>query len=415
VSTGLFFSLPYHGHIHPCLPVIEELVRRGERILAYTTGEFQPLLQAIGAEHRDFPHRHSDKRALVTMAHWQLSVTASRMDQLVREARASRAEYVLVDAYCHWGYALAQHLSLPAIVLNCTFPSAFQNISRLQSILLDLRRVPAVLPTVIRFLILDRRLARRWRTSPLVSPIAIAQPRKALEHLILAHELLRPRGVDASYHFVGPCLLRRGSSPGEPLPAEDGRPLVYVSLGTIFNDRPDFYRMCIEAYADRRYQVVISMGANIEVASLARVPENIHLRRQVDQIAVLERAALFVSHGGVNSLSEALYAGVPLVLFPQANDQFALSELMEQRGVAIRLNPGALSAQAIREATDSVVQDRAILDRCRELRDQMRGAGSGAPRAADLIFAALQRSHSRPLSQLGQAPRLDGIPDGSAL
>ncbi len=414
MGTGLFFSLPYHGHVHPCLPVIEELVHRGERILAYTTEEFQPMLAAIGAEYRAFPHKQSDKRglvALVTMAHWQLRVTASCMEQLAQEARANRAEYVLVDAYCHWGYALAQHLSLPVVVLNCTFPSAFQSISRLQSILLDLRAVPSVLPTVIRFLILDRRLARRWRIPPLVSPIALAHPRHALEHLILAHELLRPCGVDKSYHFVGPCLRKRGSTRGEPLPPPDGRPLVYVSLGTIFNDRPEFYRLCIEAYSDRRYQVLISTGTRDEAALPFAVPENIHLRRQVDQIAALERAAVFLSHGGVNSLSEALYAGVPLVLFPQANDQFALSELMEQRGIGVRLKPSTLSAQTIREATDFVVQDRAVLAKCRELRDQMRSAGSGAPRAVDLIFAALERS--RAVTRFDSA--LDEIPHGSAL
>src|SRR5688572_12779881 len=92
VSTALFFALPYKGHIHPTLPVIEELVRRGERVLAYTTDEFRPMLGDVGAEFRLFPHTQSDTNALVTMVHWQLKVASNCMEQLVREARTSQAE-----------------------------------------------------------------------------------------------------------------------------------------------------------------------------------------------------------------------------------------------------------------------------------------------------------------------------------
>jgi UDP:flavonoid glycosyltransferase YjiC (YdhE family) len=91
-------------------------------------------------------------------------------------------------------------------------------------------------------------------------------------------------------------------------------------------------------------------------------------------------------------LSEATHAGVPLVLFPQANDQFPLSELMAERGVAVLLAPKALSARAIRDATDRAMNDLTMRERCRDLRARLRADGSGAQRAADLVLAALARS-----------------------
>ncbi len=394
MGTGLLFSLPYHGHIHPCLPVVEELVRRGERIVAYTTDEFRPMLEDVGAEFRRFPHRISDKRALVTMAYWQLCVAASVMSALARDAQALDTEYVLVDASCYWGYALGEHLSLPLILFHSTFPNAFQSLSPVRSALLDLRSAPGVFPTFIRFLMLDRRISRRWRITPLGSPVALIQPRQALEHLVLAHESMQPERTGEAFHFVGLCLRRPGSTRGESLPRRDARPLVYVSLGTIWNDRPDFYRLCIEAYRDGRYQVLISTGSSLGAWSLGTVPDHIHIREHVDQLAVLERAAVFVSHGGMNSLSEALHAGVPLVLVPQANDQFPLSELMERQGVAVVLRGAALCPKALRETTDRVLHDPAMLARCRERREQIRSGRSGAHRAADLVFAALRRSRS---------------------
>ena len=414
MGTGLFFSLPYHGHVNPCLPVIEELVRRGERIVAYATDEFEQMLEDVGAEFRRFTHRISDKRTLVTMAHWQLRVAASCMSSLVQEAQALDAEYVLVDASCHWGYALGEHLSLPLILFHSTFPTAFRDISPLRSVLLDLRKVPGVFPTVIQFLMLDRRFARRWHIAPLVSPVALIQSRPALENLVLAHESMQPQRAGNTYHFVGSCLRKTGCTRGEPLPRRDARPLVYVSLGTIWNDRPDFYRLCIDAYHDGRYQVLITTGSNIDATSLGTVPDHIHIRGHVDQLAALEQAAVFVSHGGMNSLSEALHAGVPLVLVPQANDQFPLSQLMEQQGVAIVLGR-ALSAQAIREATDRVLQDHAMLARCRKRRDQVRSGESGAHRAADLIFAALRRSRSFAAHPAHHAGEWNEVPDRSSI
>jgi MGT family glycosyltransferase len=413
--TGFFFALPYHGHIHPCLPVIGELIRRGEHIVAYAPEEFRPMLEELGAEFRCFPYRQSDKRALVTMACWQLRVAASCMASLVQDARTQGAQYVLVDPACHWGYALAQHLSLPLIALHSTFPMAFHRISHLRSILLDLRRAPDVLPTVLRFLVLDRWFSGKWRIPPLVSPIALVQPRHALVQLVLAHESMQPDAANGSYHFVGPCLRKRGSTRGEPLPPVSDRPLVYVSLGTIWNDRADFYRLCIAAYRDSGYQVLISVGTSVAAASLPAPQDHIHIRAHVDQMAVLERAAVFVSHGGMNSLSEGLHAGVPLVLFPQANDQFALSQLLERRGVAVLLRPETLSAQAIRDATDTALQDRALLARTREVRDQMRSAGSGASRAADLVCAALQGRGSAPPRPDQRAGRFSEIPHATAL
>jgi len=407
LGTAFFFALPYHGHIHPCLPVIEELVRRGEQVVAFSTREFQDLFNDVGADFREFPHEHSDTRALVTMAYWQLKVSASSMAPLVRDARDRHADYVLVDASCLWGYALALHLDLPVILLHSTFPSAFQHISHLQSIWMDLRRVPSSLPTVIRFLILDRRFARRWKIPALISPIALAKPRKGRLHVVLADGSMQPGRDNAGYRFVGACIRKRGCTRGEPLPPPDGRPLIYISLGTIWNTRADFYRLCIEAFSDSEYQVLISVGKRVNPESLGPVPEHIHIRQYVDQIAVLERTAVFISHGGMNSLSEAVNARVPLVLIPQANDQFALSNAMEQWGVAIVLSNDSLSVPAIQSATYRAMTDPDIRVRCGTLLDRQQQLLTGACHAANLIVSALQRQspdspQSAPLHQVAR-------------
>lgn len=386
MGTCLFFALPYHGHIYPCLPILEELARRNETVVAFSTRDFEVALRSAGAEFRELPHAHTDTRALVTMAHWQLQVVKQRMPQLMREAHKMGANYVLVDAACHWGYVLAQVLSLPVVVLHTTVPSVFLDISHFRSIAIDLWRVPGVWSTVIRFLGLDYYLSRRWRTTRLRSPIALVQPREATLQLVLTHECMRPSHAANSYEFVGPCVRRGNWIPADSLPADIGKPLVYVSLGTIWNRRMDFYAQCIEAFANTEYQLLISIGAQGDARLLPALPANVLLRSHVDQVSVLALASAFISHCGMSSLTEAMVAGVPMVLFPQANDQFSLTESAVRRGIAVCLPPGRASATTIYEATQRVVRDPAIQLACRQCRQEMGRGGDAAVRAADRIL-----------------------------
>ena len=106
-------------------------------------------------------------------------------------------------------------------------------------------------------------------------------------------------------------------------------------MGTVNNDMTIFYKNCIDALKDSDYQVVLSVGNQIDIKQLEEYVTRSESKAQfyvlpyVDQIAVLEKADAFLTHCGMNSVSEALYFKVPLVMYPQTN---------EQKGVAFRVN-----------------------------------------------------------------------------
>ena len=77
------------------------------------------------------------------------------------------------------------------------------------------------------------------------------------------------------------------------------------------------------------------MGVNHD--HFVDVPDNIELYENVDQMAVLQMADAFITHCGMNSASEGLYFGVPLVLFPQTPEQDAVAKRAEELGAGIRL------------------------------------------------------------------------------
>ena len=66
-------------------------------------------------------------------------------------------------------------------------------------------------------------------------------------------------------------------------------------------------------------------------------------------------ADAFITHCGMNSASEGLYFGVPLVLFPQTPEQGAVARRTEELGAGVRLN--SISEDDILNALDKVLSD----------------------------------------------------------
>ena len=132
------------------------------------------------------------------------------------------------------------------------------------------------------------------------------------------------------YVFVGPSIR-----PTNNVFEKTREKLVYISMGTVNNDMTIFYKNCIDAFKDSNYQVVLSVGSQVDIKHLEEYVTKLegtaqfHVLTWVDQIAVLEKSDVFITHCGMNSVSEALYFKVPLVMYPQTN---------EQKGVAFRVN-----------------------------------------------------------------------------
>lgn len=159
--------------------------------------------------------------------------------------------------------------------------------------------------------------------------------------------------------------------------------LVYISMGTVNNDLLPLYRACVEAFRDGKHQVILSAGEQVDLAALGELPENVAVYPRVDQIAVLEKADVFVSHCGMNSASESLYFGVPLVLLPQTAEQGGVAERVFQLGAGIR--PAGQDASGIRAAVEQALTDQTYRESAERIRDGFHRCG-GARAAADKIL-----------------------------
>ena len=161
-------------------------------------------------------------------------------------------------------------------------------------------------------------------------------------------------------------------------------PVIYVSLGTLFNADAAFFRECFEAFRHMDARVIMSIGATVSEASLGPPPQNFTVQPYVPQLEVLQRAAVFVSHGGMNSVSESLYYGVPLVVIPQMSEQELVGRRVEGLGAGLYLAKTKATAANLREAVERVLADERFRRQAAVVRESFLAAG-GVTRAADAI------------------------------
>ena len=160
------------------------------------------------------------------------------------------------------------------------------------------------------------------------------------------------------------------------------RPLVYISMGTVINERPDFYNKCIEALKDMNVDVIISCGNSLDQKLLGELPPNVQVYPYVDQLDVLSRADAFITHCGMNSVSESLYMAAPMVLYPQTSEQNAVARKTKEIGAGVLLADD--SAAGIKAAVQEILDHDSYVKAAKACCDDFRSC-SGTAGAADFI------------------------------
>lgn len=394
MTTLTFLNLPAHGHVNPTLPVVAEVVRQGATVFYYATELFRSAIEQTGAIFRDYGagYAFDPTRALggpFGLMARSIESAEVMLPTLLADAERDHPDCLMLDSMCVWGNLLQQRLRVPAITTCSTFAfneKAFQTMRQVGGPQPPLGDFVRGVPRLLRYFQVARRVDKRWGTrSPSVGDFFIN--RQAL-NLVFTSREFQPQAdsFDTSYRFVGPSIAPRHEPSDFPWDALGSGPLVYISMGTVFNALPDFYRRCFEAFAGSPYQIVLSIGKNTPPESLGTPPPNVLVRSYVPQLEILERASLFITHGGMNSVNESLLAHVPMIVIPQAGDQYMVSGRVAQLGAGIALTPKEATPAGLRTLTEHILATPAFVQQCRTLADTLRAAG-GYQRAAEEVLA----------------------------
>ena len=148
--------------------------------------------------------------------------------------------------------------------------------------------------------------------------------------------------------------------PATPLPWLDelrALPIVYITLGTVYNHNLDVFQTLLDGLRDDALNIVVTIGKENDPAMLGRQPSNIRVHRYVPQERLLPFCAAVVTHGGAGSTLGALSFGLPLLIVPQGADHFYNADRAVAAGAAVQLMPDHLTADSARDAVRMLLRD----------------------------------------------------------
>lgn len=392
MSKIVFFCIPAHGHTNPTLGVVRELVSRGHQVWYYSYNMLREKIESAGAafvscDDYDMEQRLSPKdsarigKDLAFSTKILVDTTLSLDEMVCADMKRLDPDCIVADSMAIWGKAVAKKLGIPFVCSTTTFAFNQYSAKIMKQSAGDLFRMIMAMPKITKQI---RRLQSKGY--PVKSILDIIQNDDNTHTIVYTSPEFQPCSETFSdkYAFVGPSIR-----PAVDRIEKKEQKMVYISMGTVNNDMVPLYKQFLSAFEDTNYQVIMSVGSLTSVSELGTLPDNISVFPSVDQIAVLQKADVFISHCGMNSVSESLYFGVPLLMLPQTSEQAGVAERVSQLGAGIKLT--GTDAASVINATEKILADGGYKLHAAEIAAGFRRC-SGAKGAADKILQVCEKN-----------------------
>ncbi|MNM49932.1 Oleandomycin glycosyltransferase [compost metagenome] len=397
MARVLFINGGSEGHINPTIGVVQELVSRGEEVVYFCIEAFRERMEKTGASVRTFDGQKfiqafisGGRNYLLERVNGLLLTADIVIPSVLEQIQGEHFDYIIHDSMFGCGRMLAQILKLPAISSCTSFAQTKESFDTIMA--QSLTDVPAEImkPINDKFQALTVMIKEKYGVE-IHSPYEVFCNPAPLTIVYTTREF-QPSGeaFDTTYKFVGPSITARLTQAHFDFTAIKGTRPIYISLGTVFNQASDFYKLCFEAFGNSEHTIVMAIGDRVRISDLGKIPGNFIVDQYVPQTDVLQYAKLFITHGGMNSTHEGLYYGVPLIVIPQSADQPIIAEQVAKAGAGLKLQMQGLTVEELRDAVDHVLSRPSFKEAVTNIGKSLREAG-GYHQAVDEIFEFMSR------------------------
>jgi MGT family glycosyltransferase len=374
LANILFINANLHGHINPTIPLVKELVERKNHVDYYCSQEFQDKVVSIGATFRNYSadldtflanYRPTDRHYFYMLMEYILLYAEVVLPKVLNMIENNKYDLIICDSLFGGPSFLKNILNIPVVSSHSSF--AMSNVPVPETML-----EPGFHPQLDHCYEILERICNKY-TIPILTLADVFISKAEWNVVYTIPEFNGDMGLDSSkYLFTGSAVAKDVEAEFEGFVNKNERPVVYISLGSINTDFIEFYKMCIEALKDSDYFVVISIGKKCSRDQLGEIPPNFYVGEFLPQLAILKQTAVFITHAGFNSVSEALYYGVPLYALPMVNDQYMVAKRIKDMNLGIVGKFKEITPQDLRDAVENLRSNEQIKENCQRISAQFR-------------------------------------------
>lgn len=394
VSLGAF------GHVNPTLSVVTELVNRGVRVTYFTVESFRHIIEPTGAkfvpvnswmaendkhnEKKEDGGEQQDDGAAGAPFVFMMEAGAN-IDGILEVLREDPVDAIMHDFAGIAGTMAADILHIPNIMIYTSYPS-----NGTYSVAEAFENIPKEHPLRMAAEGMAKEYAAKYGCREMTFK-EIFDGQGDL-NLVMVQKRLVPmnESFDDRFVFTGVQIGKRPAFGTWKAP-DNGKPLLYSSLGTAFNNWPEYYPILFDAVRDLDINVFAALGA-IDPADLSDIPENVEVAQMVPQLDILSQASAFITHAGMGGTGEAIYYGVPMIAIPQMEEQAITARQIVKNGLGFAfLDKKQITSEALREAIVKLLEDPSYRNTAKEFSEDMKMLG-GAKTSADAVMDFLKKN-----------------------
>lgn len=405
MSKLLFINMLGHGHVNPTIGLVKEFINRGNQVTYIASEEFRTKIEKTGAKFKGYKNVFdmSNASKISNFINGNVNIennklllkgigtfkqifegTFKEIIEIVFNSK-EKFDYIIYDSSFILGPEVGRILKIPAICSITTFASNGRTNF--------LSSHPSQFGSQIRQILnssediaFARDLQEKYGIkSPSISSVLTGS---GMINIVYTSKYFQPCGesFDKRYKSIGPSISDRKENIDLSLETGDKEKVIYISLGTIFNNSVEFYENCFKSFANMNAKIIMSVGKNIDINTFDSIPSNFIVRNYVPQLEILKHADLFITHGGMNSTNEGLYYNVPLIFIPQFADQPFVADRAAELGAGIVIEKDKVTPEVLKQSVTTILSDNNFKINSERIGKSLRKAG-GYKKGVDEILS----------------------------
>lgn len=392
------FTFPFQSHINVALKIAKELIGRGNKVIIFTLKRYEEQVKEIEGEFQDyvveFPMNDDKVDSNLSkygdlIMQFSYQVLCKHITMLKQEP----IDLIIHDYMASWGRFCGEILKkktasiMPAYILTPEIMSEYKQLMIKSGVM-----SAPYLAKLLKMQKINKTIGEEFHINP--KNVGEALVNRENLNIVTMNKMLQGKSecLDDTFQFVGNVNLKRTETIGTfPISKLENKKVVYISLGTMFTSNMKLFKFCMRSLKDTEYLVVMSIGKGNKKEDLGKIPKNFIVCCSVPQIAVLEHTDVYISHAGLNSVHEAIYYQVPMILFPQSIEQDYIAHRLKDLKCAEVFRSNSTNEERLRNTIRRLENEKTVKLRMKKIAENMEL--DAVHKAGDLLMNYIQPNY----------------------